>query len=358
MAITVEKLVIYPIKSCTGIEKQEAVTGPRGFLHDRLWMFVDEKGAMTTQRKVPKLGRVVPVLDLGPAGGAGTVLTLTCPELKGKLQSVKVKLIVPGAEGQRVAVKVWGDAVEALAVENDADTRHFVREATGRADLRLVQFPLDGSRIIGEKYFRGLEGALQGVNQAGFSDKFPYLLLSSASMAEINNRAQSDPGYQPGKHELSSSRFRPNIIVKAADLAPHAEDSWLEVRIGPSATFHCVHPCERCVLTTVDPKTHAFDKVSDPHHTLRLLKEYRDFGGGPMFGQNCVCHTLGVRVRVGDAVAVVAQKSKEHMQEITLPNGGGKLRGSSSARRWKCALWSLAAAGTALLAVLARRGRA
>src|SRR6202000_85690 len=43
-AMRLDALFIYPIKSCAGIALERAQVTPRGLLHDRRWMIVDEQG--------------------------------------------------------------------------------------------------------------------------------------------------------------------------------------------------------------------------------------------------------------------------------------------------------------------------
>jgi uncharacterized protein YcbX len=74
-------------------------------------------------------------------------------------------------------------------------------------------------------------------------------------------------------------RFRPNLVVDSADLQPFAEEHWEghDVAVG-DALLRVQYPCDRCVLTTIDPETLA----TDPSF-LRLVVEKH----GGRFGMYC-----------------------------------------------------------------------
>jgi uncharacterized protein YcbX len=97
-------------------------------------------------------------------------------------------------------------------------------------------------------------------------------------------------------------RFRPNIVV--AGCAPHAEDGWLQVRVG-DVDFRVVKACARCVVITTDQAT----GVRGPE-PLRTLTSYRLRDGEVLFGQNLIHGHLGA-VSVGDPVIVLASEQRD-----------------------------------------------
>ena len=126
--------------------------------------------------------------------------------------------------------------------------------------------------------------------QVNFADGFPLLMISEASLADLNKRLS-----QP----LPMNRFRPNLVVSGCE--PFAEDYWQSVRIG-NATFQGVKPCQRCIITTIDQTTGISGR--EPLATLA----YRGVKGGVIFGQNLV-HTGAGEVRVGNPVEVLSPLS-------------------------------------------------
>ena len=59
---TIARLFIYPVKSCAGIEVQEAVLTETGLDLDRAWMVVDAQGHFLTQRTLPRMALIRPQL--------------------------------------------------------------------------------------------------------------------------------------------------------------------------------------------------------------------------------------------------------------------------------------------------------
>ena len=54
-----------------------------------------------------------------------------------------------------------------------------------------------------------------------FTDRYPVLVLSTASVDALNERLETPVG---------AERFRPNIVVSG--VGPHAEDGWARIRVG------------------------------------------------------------------------------------------------------------------------------
>jgi uncharacterized protein YcbX len=106
-----------------------------------------------------------------------------------------------------------------------------------------------------------------------FSDGFPLLLISEASLEDLNQKLELP---------LSMQRFRPNLVVRGC--APYAEDEWRRIRIG-SLEFDVVKPCSRCVITTIDPETGQRAQDGEP---LRTLSLYRKQDNKVYFGQNLI----------------------------------------------------------------------
>ncbi len=259
--IRVSELYIYPVKSMAGISLPSSRVDALGLVQDRRWMVVNESGYMVTQRSHPRMVLISPRLENG-----NLVL-----ETAGKSP-----IVVPESSAPvRVEARVWNDAVAALATDPDVDW--WLSEVLGEP-VRLVSFPRDGKRQVDRQYARAGD-------RTAFSDGFPILLISQASLDDLNQRLE-----QP----LPMRRFRPNIVVTGTE--PYAEDDWRQMQIA-GVNFRIVKPCSRCVVTTVDPETG--EVVGD--EPLRTLATYRKQGGKVMFGQNVIPDNAGI-LRVGDQV--------------------------------------------------------
>jgi uncharacterized protein YcbX len=140
--------------------------------------------------------------------------------------------------------------------------------------------PDDAVRLVDGLYARDGE-------TVSFADGFPILLISSASLDDLNSRLPSP---------VPMNRFRPNLVV--SDCAPFAEDNWKRIRIG-EMTFEVVKPCSRCAVPSIVQET----AERDPHIN-RVLAGYRRFDGKIYFGQNLL-YPQGGELRIGDKVEVL-----------------------------------------------------
>jgi len=263
--IRVSALFRYPIKSCRGAPLEEAALDQRGIVGDRQLMLVDPEGSFLTQRDLPRMALIVPSLD-------GDLLTVRAPGA----DELRVRCT---RGGPRVDVTIWRDLC--VAVDQSQEASDWFRAFLG-VPCRLVGMADEHVRRVDAKYARRSD------DQTAFTDGYPLLLMSEASLEDLNRRLPAP---------LPMNRFRPSVVVRGCD--PYAEDGWREIRIG-SLGFDVVKPCERCIITTIDQDASEFGL-----EPLRTLATYRRFpSGGVMFGQNLVHHGPGT-LRVGDPVEVV-----------------------------------------------------
>lgn len=256
-------LYVYPIKSCGGISLESADLGETGLLGDRRWMLVDEGGGFVSQRRYPRMAMISP--SFSPDG-----LVVRAPGMS------DLEVPFEGETGERLDVEVWGDVQRGAPVGAEAD-RWFARFLG--FPCRLVRKPDEDVRAVDSAYAR--DG-----DQTSFADGFPLLVISEASLEDLNGRLESS---------VSMDRFRPNLVVGGCE--PYAEDGWEEIRTG-GAVFRVAEPCPRCAITTVDQGSG--ERGKEP---LRTLATYRKAGGEVWFGRNLIHASLGT-VRVGDPVEV------------------------------------------------------
>src|SRR5690606_12534707 len=106
-----------------------------------------------------------------------------------------------------------------------------------KSPVRLVRFDRRGKRASPTSFTGGAEV----LNQ--FSDAFPWLLISQASLDDLNGRLSTP---------LPMNRFRPNIVVDG--LPAYGEDVVREFNID-GVRLQPVKPCVRCVITTTNQLT-------------------------------------------------------------------------------------------------------
>ena len=238
----------YLVKSLAGESLEQSRLDAFGLQMDRRWMLVDAEGGFLSQRELPRMALINPRLT--PEG-----LRLQAPD--------RSELVVrrPALEAERFKVSVWKDQCAAQLADPEADA--WLSDYLGQS-CRLVYMPEESLRRVDPRY-------AEPDDRAAFSDGFPLLLISQASLDDLNGRLE---------HPLPMSRFRPNLVVEGCE--PYAEDGWRRIRIG-ELTLRVVKPCSRCKITTVDPYTG--ETGAEP---LKTLAGYRRRGNQVYFGQNLI----------------------------------------------------------------------
>jgi uncharacterized protein YcbX len=272
--IRITALNIYPVKGCRGIAVESARVAATGFEHDREWLITRPDGRFMTQREEPRLALIetalteTDLLDRQLPGDA--TLRLRVPggaELE----------VLPAAAGREVEVTVWKD--RCAAFDAGDEPAEFLTGYLG-SPVRLVRFDARRKRPSNLDWTPGVEA----LNQ--FSDGFPWLLASEASLEDLNGRLQ---------RKLPMNRFRPNIVVSG--LPPFGEDRLHDLTAGP-VRLRRAKPCTRCIVTTTDQATGTRDGT-EPLQTLRQFRFDRELKG-VVFGQNMILiEGAGAQLRVG-----------------------------------------------------------
>jgi uncharacterized protein len=268
----VEGLTIYPVKALRGTALTVSDVAIWGLGHDRRWMVVQPDGRFITQREIPAMARIGAQASGGAQASPGT-LTLAADG------GGTLRIPIPAASAERRQVQVWRDRLPALDAGPDAAA--WLSEALG-LPCGLVYLDDPWSRPVDPAY------ALPG-DRAPFTDGFPVLLASTASLDALNAALPS---------AIDMDRFRPNITVSGA--IAWEEDRWRRIRIG-GIVFRVAKPCARCFVTTVDQRTGTRPDKSEP---LRTMARIRRTASGVMFGQNLIPDGPG-RIAVGDAIEIL-----------------------------------------------------
>ncbi|KAI6238642.1 MOSC domain-containing protein [Aphelenchoides fujianensis] len=297
----VERLCVYPVKSCKGIltdwldcELRGVRSGERV---DREFLLVDEAhgNALVSARQCPRLVLV----EVQVADGRLELRFPTGRRVLVDLAEVERRRDVRPAilhENTRTDGLDCGD--EAAAAFAD------FLQVGGRRRLRLLRF---AAGLFTERDARASPAAWQNAvppdfqDHITFNDDAAFMLMTTRSVDALNARLAAN-----GEEPVSVDFFRPVIAV--ADAPAHDEDRWLEVRVG-GAEFACYRACSRCVLTTVDPTSGRMRADGQPLKAMRGYRlapagRLRDFyGRSPLFGVYAGLRRAG-RVRVGDEVFV------------------------------------------------------
>jgi len=272
----IARLFIYPIKSCAGIEVQEAVLLETGLEWDRAWMVVDEQGEFVTQRELPRMALIRP-----------------------QLKTDEMVLRAPGMLALHVAlhtveeptrVRVWDDEVKAYDMGDLA--AQWFSDFLGQK-LRLVRFDPEQQRLSSFKWTGGVEAPNQ------FSDGYPVLVTSETSVDDLNARLRA-ASLEP----VGVERFRANVVL--AGIEAHDED---RLDVFHVTTDHeeelqlkPVKPCARCPIPNIDPAT----ATSSPSvgDTLQTYRQDARMNGAITFGMNAIVLAgAGQWLRVGQSVS-------------------------------------------------------
>lgn len=273
----VASLHVYPVKSCGGVELTEFTIGPCGPLRDREWQVVDASGEPVTQRQVPALASVRPILSEGGVrleAPSRSAIEVSKPEV-----------------ANRTVTSILGIEVQ-VADAGDEAAAWF--SALTESSCRLV--------AMADGYERRLPGDLASFGSLSLVDAAQVLLTNEASLDFLVERAT-----QP----FDMRRFRPNVVVTG--VAAWAEDTWRTVLIG-DASVEVIVPWPRCAIPQIDQET--AERYPEP---ARVLKQYRwcdDASQAPevlrpflaphtLFGVGCSIAPNGAMVRVGDPVRVI-----------------------------------------------------
>lgn len=259
----VSGLSIYPLKSCREISLESSEVENFGLKNDRRWMVVDEKSVMLTQRKIAKMCLIQPELT-----DQGLIL---------KTASMEPLYIETPLSGNTCSVQVWDDQCHAYDAGDEA--ANWLSHVLS-TNCRLVYFPDNEFRQV------DLNFANEG-DKTAFSDGFPLLLISQASLDDLNQRMDSP---------ITMNRFRPNIIVEGCQ--PFAEDSWKKICIG-DITFRIVKACSRCIIPSINIET--AEREKEP---LRTLVSYRKRENKIFFGQNVIANSTG-NIDIGMSVEII-----------------------------------------------------
>ena len=266
----ISALYHFPVKSLQGHKTKALPLDAFGAVNDRRWMLVDSDNQFVTQRRTRAMAQLKATV---------TAKGLLLENADGE----RFEVNQPGTDAERRTVRVWSDDVTARDAGDGA--AQWLSEQL-QSDVRLV--------AMGNEFRRPLEAPRQD-RQVGFADAAPLLVISQASLDDLNSRL-TEP--------VSMLRFRPNLVVRGCE--SFAEDHWKTLTVhthdGP-LVFDCTHPCARCAIPGLHPFTGRAQK-----EPLRTLASYRRWEDGQIyFGMNLAPASADqppATIHLGDRVEV------------------------------------------------------
>jgi hypothetical protein len=247
---TISRLFVYPVKSCAGVEVQEAVLTETGLDLDRAWMVVDAQGVFLTQRALPRMALIRPQLKTSEwccaPRACWRCIWRGCGGGPGHRH---------GLEGHRACLGhgpggcAMVQRFSGAALPSGAFDPHYRRLSS--TEWTGVEAPTSFRRL-------SLAGDQRG----------------------IAGRAQWAPGQAAGQEPVGMERFRPNVVL--AGVQAHDEDrvDMLRMAVGQQEV-HCSpsSPVPRCPIPNIDPATaHSSPVVAD---TLQAYRQDPRVGMAP-----------------------------------------------------------------------------
>ncbi|KAI1650781.1 uncharacterized protein F4817DRAFT_327339 [Daldinia loculata] len=327
----VHSLVIYPVKSCKGIELKRSKVFPTGLQFDRLFMFAqlkspfpvavnstDEekskhKWEFVTQRQFSRLANVTVDLWLPDEmklrkqsmkskeafvilrfpwkedGWRGIYSTITAKLARGRAAEPEIEILLPvdfpSTEDIKERgytfddVKIWKETINALNMEKDLPGE--LQRYLGVSN-KLALFRVDPEQL--REVYRTAPSKEEAGYQpvTGFQDAFPLHLMSLNSAQAFSSEVPKDDDLK----ELDVLRFRPNIILSGAEA--YDEETWKQIRLKPGSSglynnvaFHVSCRTVRCKMPNVDPVT-GLRHPTEPDKSLRAKRAVDE--GAPLNG--------------------------------------------------------------------------
>ncbi len=267
---TITHLYTYPIKSTIGQSLQESEVLARGLAFDRQWGLFDQDGVAVTGRKFQNLLRLKTTF----ADGQLNI------HLEGEL-IFSIPTTLPNENS--IPAQVFSGKTNGIPVSQAIDA--WFSDFLG-VNCRFLHINPAIHRAVLPKH-GGQEN-----DTVNFADQCPVLLLSEASLADLNSKID--------QKTIGHRNFRPNIVISGQNA--FEEDQWKRIKIG-NCEFDINQSCERCVFTTIDPDSREKHPQQEP---LRTLVTYRkNARGGAIFGVHMTPRVLG-KINIGDKVTVLA----------------------------------------------------
>lgn len=254
--VVVERLIVYPIKSCAGEMVTKTVALAQGLRGDRCCVVVDATGAFVNANKCKRL------LLLRPTISESLVLRVTAESMA---EALTIDLAAAAADASLPTAEVDVYRVPARAVDLGDAAAAWISRAIGVEGHRLM-LNKSGRFLANDKNWGTFASP---DDQCAFANNTSYMVLSSSAMDTLNAKLKAQ-----GRPLARIEQFRPNVVVSGC--APHAEDDWQTTAFGDdtatAATLRRVKLCTRCPMINLDTLTAT---VMGEHEPTATLKTYR-----------------------------------------------------------------------------------
>lgn len=246
MDITVTDIYEYPLKSSKGNRLDSVEIDSFGLKNDRKVAVIDAKNRIRTGREHPELVHISSEIK-------GDVLVLKSPGMEDLVLSLH-------SDNSEITAKLFRNQVRGALLGGGSS--EWISSVL-KGDFKLIRtFDASSSAVT--------KPAEDRLNALGYADSAPVHLINLKTLEYLNSKLDQKVGLE---------NFRPNIVVDGNE--PFEEDQWSELSIN-GCRLKLQELTERCIFTTIDPKTAVKDPEVEPLSTLagirRLNGERATFG--------------------------------------------------------------------------------
>lgn len=293
----VDRLYIYPIKGCQGIEIDAIEVTKYGLkyrnIKDRMFSFVDAKGQLVNMQTTAKVATIF--LEMK----SDYQLLAKCIEQKDQSDLPKsIYIEIPIRERLSKCDEVFEAEFKQRKIKGvvcDKKINTFFSQYLG-ISVKLIQH-LPELKYRPANTVKKEDPNFERRFNITFQNYVDFHLISMESLDLLNERIAENSGKQ---FQVSGLNFRPNMTVTETN-GPFDEDKWRFIKIN-DAKFIQIENCFRCSNTTIEDASR-----KEPIHTLRkfrrskIKEEDRRVAGSPFFG--CLLGTLKEgTICVGDKI--------------------------------------------------------
>ncbi|KAF0322226.1 hypothetical protein K4K61_005298 [Colletotrichum sp. SAR11_59] len=367
----IKALNVYPIKALRPVPLTSATLTPQGILHDRTYMLfrVNEDSSLRKLQlsSCPQTAlfsqEIVSSTEASSDADDGTGDTILVkyhipspplvPHDPLQETTLSVPLVPDTAALAPIQIDLHGSPADALRMGDPYDAFFsaclgfptiLVHIGSGRRPVLGTLAPGSASSpqaSTSSSLFSSITSYLPSFSSPSsaqkpwltFTDCAPYLITSSSSLTHPSLTSFSSNTTTPS----IMPKMRPNIVVHDPSEPPFAEDFWAELSLPSSsgAKLLLTANCGRCASLNVDYATGR--PAAGPEGKLlnALMKERRVDPGhkyAPVFGRYAFLDvggadagpTTGIRVRVGDEVAVTRRNAERTVFDWPLGSAAPK----------------------------------
>ncbi|KAK6759844.1 hypothetical protein RB195_021420 [Necator americanus] len=254
----ISRLLVYPVKSCRGIELERSNLTKTGLQYDRIFM-IECCGTTLTQKRHQKMCKIITKID-------ETTAALFLYDADHMESFIKLPLLTGEKSSQFGIVCV--NNVQTSECTDDAST--WVTTFLDLPDCTLRRIQQDSDRSL--------------------SNEAPYLVVNEASikiLADVIGLTVKE----------TIDRFRPNLVVRG--IPPFLEDT-AKYMFVDNFRFEVIKKCTRCEMICVNPST----GIKEPP----LIVALRDFRRREKM-------TFGIYVKqIGDDTGEIHRNSKVNFE--------------------------------------------